>query len=130
VAEGHEPARHAAASRDLGGLAVHDETRRPVGGGQDLEVTPCHSPAPPRAERLHRRFLRREARGVARETSAAARLAILLLRGREDALAEAAAARTFERAPDALDVAQIDAEADDQYDLGMGDLSTRRRCGR
>src|SRR5437870_3130558 len=51
--------------------------------------------------------------------------AVRLLRRGEDARLEARAGASLERAPDARDVAHVDAQADDHRDL-----STRRRCGR
>ena len=91
-----------------------------------LDVVPADAVAPARAERLHRRLLGGETRGVALGARPAPRLAVACSAGREDPGAKAVAVRRGERAAHALDLAGVDADPDDH----RVPVSTRRSCGR
>src|SRR5689334_3082921 len=117
VSEREEPAPDAGPARDRRGAPVHDEPGRVAGRAHDLEVAPPDPARPSRPERLHRRLLGREARRVAREAPAPARLAVRLLLVGEDARANPGPGRGLERAPDAVDVADVEADTYDHARL-------------
>src|SRR5262249_41239274 len=113
VRERDEPARHPEAPRDDCGLAVEADRRRGAPLARDLDVPPSDAAPPARAEHLHGGLLGRETRRVALETAAPAALAVSLLAVREHAIAEAGAMRRLERAPDAVHLAEVDADPGD-----------------
>src|SRR5439155_1094301 len=92
---------------------MQHEGGRAIRRTDHLDVLTADAVGPAGAEGLHRSLLGREARGVARETTAAPLLAVSPLPRCEDAGLEALARRSLEGAPDARDVADVDPEPDD-----------------
>src|ERR1700678_2229336 len=102
---------HAEFGGKLGGFAVERNCRASARQARHFAIAPAYAVAPARAQSLHGRFFSREARGVALH-AIGLRIAIADFASGEDALYKALA-KAFDRLPDARNLCDIDAGADD-----------------
>ncbi len=96
-----------------GGAAMKPQLRRAAGPAHDFDVTPEHALGVSGAERLHRRFFRREAAGKMNLGKPAAQ-AVLDFAVGEDPVREALAVPA-DRGGDSRNFRRVEAESDDGH---------------
>jgi len=95
----------------LSGFTMKGDSRTTAGLANNFAIPPAHAVAPTRAQSLHRRFFRREARGVALDAVCLG-VAIADFARRKDSL-QKPVAKARNRLPDAWDLRNVNACADD-----------------
>jgi hypothetical protein len=102
---------HAQPGGNLAGFSVKSDRRTSARQAHNFAIPPAHAVAPARAQSLHRRFFGGETRGVALHP-VCLRVAVASFARRINAL-QKAVAKAFDRLPDARNLRDVDACADD-----------------